>query len=86
MNIGDNYIVTIDKLGNLCVGLAKINDFLVMVDDVCPLDKVKIEITKLTKKLIINNIRFITKMVLIDFQTKIQFCAKGICYASIPVS
>lgn len=49
MNIGDNYIVTIDKLGNLCVGLAKINDFLVMVDDVCPLDKVKIEITKLTK-------------------------------------
>lgn len=49
MNIGDEFIVDIEKLTNLGTGLSKIDNFVIFVENSCPQDKVKIKITKVNK-------------------------------------
>ena len=49
MNIGDEYEVYIEKLTNLGYGLAKIDGFVVFVENACPQDRLKIKIIKKNK-------------------------------------
>ncbi len=49
MNIGEVYDVKIEKLTNLGLGLAKVNNFVVFVNNSCPQDKARIKITKVNK-------------------------------------
>lgn len=49
MKINDEITVTIEKLSNLGFGIAKIDGFVIFVENACPGDEVKIKITKLTK-------------------------------------
>lgn len=49
MNIGDEYNVIIEKLSNLGLGIARIDNFVVFVENACPADKVKITVTNLKK-------------------------------------
>ncbi len=49
MNVGEEYVVNIEKLTNLGLGLSRINDFVIFVENACPEDKLKIKITKITK-------------------------------------
>lgn len=49
MQINDEYTVNIEKLTNLGFGLAKIDNFVVFVENSCPGDKVSIKITKVNK-------------------------------------
>ena len=49
MQINDELIVTIEKLSNLGLGIAKPDGFVIFVENSCPQDVVKIKITKLTK-------------------------------------
>lgn len=49
MNIGEVYDVEIEKLTNTGAGLAKINNFVVFVNNTCPEDKVRIKINKVNK-------------------------------------
>lgn len=49
MKINDEYVVTIEKLTNLGLGLAKPEGLVVFVNNACPGDKLKIKITKVNK-------------------------------------
>ncbi len=49
MNVGEIFEVYIEKLTNLGAGLAKIDNFVVFVNNACPEDKLKIKITKINK-------------------------------------
>ena len=49
MKINDEYTVKIEKLTNEGAGLAKIDDFVIFIKDVCPLDTVKIKLLKINK-------------------------------------
>lgn len=49
MKINDEFIVEIEKLTNLGSGMAKIDGFVVFVENSCPQDKLKIKISKVNK-------------------------------------
>lgn len=49
MKQNDEFIVNIEKLSNLGTGITRIDGQVVFVENVCPLDKVKIQITKVHK-------------------------------------
>ena len=49
MKINDEYTVKIEKITNLGLGLARIDGFVVFVENTCPEDIVKIKITKVNK-------------------------------------
>ena len=49
MNIGDIFELKIEKLTSSGAGLGKVNGFVVFVQNVCPLDVVRVKITKITK-------------------------------------
>ena len=49
MKLGDEYTLTIEKMTNLGLGLARTNNFVIFVKNACPKDKVKIKITKVNK-------------------------------------
>lgn len=49
MKVNEEFITEIEKLTNLGLGLAKVNNFVVFVPNTCPKDKVKIKITKINK-------------------------------------
>lgn len=49
MKINEEIITEIEKLTNLGLGLAKVNNFVVFIPNTCPKDKVKIKITKVNK-------------------------------------
>ena len=49
MKINDEYIVEIEKVTNLGAGIAKVEGFVIFIDNTCPKDKVKIRITKVNK-------------------------------------
>lgn len=49
MKINEEYIVKIEKITNLGLGLAKIDGFVVFVPNTCPDDQIKIKITKVNK-------------------------------------
>ena len=49
MNINDELQVNIEKLSNLGFGIAKVDGFVIFVENACPEDTVKIRLTKITK-------------------------------------
>ncbi len=49
MKIGEEYNLIIEKLSSTGMGLAKIDGFVIFVENVCPQDKVKVRITKINK-------------------------------------
>lgn len=49
MKINEEYVVEVEKLTNLGLGLAKIDGLVVFIENSCPGDKLKIKITKLNK-------------------------------------
>lgn len=56
MKVSDEYIVTVEKLTNLGLGLAKVDGFVVFIANSCPQDKLKIKITKVNKNFATANI------------------------------
>ena len=49
MNINDELTVTIEKLSNLGTGIARVDGFVIFVENACPQDELKIKITKVNK-------------------------------------
>lgn len=49
MQINDEIIVKIEKLSNLGTGIARVDGFVVFVNGACPLDELKVRVTKLSK-------------------------------------
>ena len=49
MKVNEEYVVNIEKITGTGLGLARIEGFVVFVDNACPNDKLKIRITKITK-------------------------------------
>lgn len=49
MKINDELIVEIEKLSNLGFGIARVDGFVVFVENACPQDKLRIKITKANK-------------------------------------
>lgn len=49
MLINDEYVVNIEKISNLGTGIAKLDGFVIFVENACPGDEVKVKITKVTK-------------------------------------
>ncbi len=49
MKVNEEYIVKIEKITNLGLGLAKVDGFVVFVPNSCPNDEIKIKITKVNK-------------------------------------
>jgi 23S rRNA (uracil1939-C5)-methyltransferase len=49
MKVNEEYNVKIEKITNLGVGLAKIDGFVVFIENSCPEDELKIKITKVNK-------------------------------------
>ena len=49
MKLNDEYITRIEKITNLGAGIARIEGFVVFVENSCPDDEVKIKITKINK-------------------------------------
>lgn len=49
MNINDELTVSIEKLSNLGTGIARVDGFVIFVENACPEDELKIKITKVTK-------------------------------------
>ena len=49
MNTGDELTVKIDGFSNLGFGIAKVNGFVIFIENSCPGDEVKIKLTKVTK-------------------------------------
>jgi 23S rRNA (uracil1939-C5)-methyltransferase len=56
MKVNEEYIVKIEKVTNLGAGLAKVDGFVVFVDNACPEDELKIKITKVNKSYAIGQI------------------------------
>lgn len=49
MNINDEIVVNIEKLSNLGTGIARVDGFVVFVENACPQDELRVKITKVTK-------------------------------------
>lgn len=49
MECGNKYDVIVEKITNLGLGLARINNFVVFIENACPQDKLRIKITKVKK-------------------------------------
>ena len=49
MNVNEEYIVKIEKLSNLGLGIAKIDGMVVFVENSCPEDELLVKITKINK-------------------------------------
>lgn len=49
MNINDELTVTIEKLSNLGTGIARVDGFVIFVENACPQDELKVKITKINK-------------------------------------
>ena len=49
MKIGDKHLVTVEKLSNLGLGIVRIDNMVVFVENACPNDELEIEITQLKK-------------------------------------
>ncbi|MBE7712571.1 MAG: 23S rRNA (uracil(1939)-C(5))-methyltransferase RlmD [Cyanobacteria bacterium SIG26] len=49
MKVNDEHVVKIEKLTNLGLGLAKVDNFVVFVENTCPEDLVRIKLTKINK-------------------------------------
>ncbi|MBQ8460374.1 23S rRNA (uracil(1939)-C(5))-methyltransferase RlmD [bacterium] len=49
MKIGEEYILKIEKISNLGAGIARIDGFVVFIENSCPGDILKVQITKLNK-------------------------------------
>lgn len=49
MNINDELTVTIEKLSNLGTGIARVDGFVIFVENACPQDEVKVRIAKINK-------------------------------------
>ena len=49
MNINEELVVKIEKLSNLGTGIARVDGFVVFVENACPQDELKVQITKVTK-------------------------------------
>ena len=49
MNIGDKFVVDIEKMATPGVGIAHVDSFIIFVDCACSFDKLEIEITKIFK-------------------------------------
>lgn len=49
MNINDELTVKVEKLSNLGYGIAKVDGFVIFIENACPEDELKIKITKVTK-------------------------------------
>ena len=49
MNTGEEYVVTVEKLAFRGLGLAKVDNFVVFVENACPQDVLRISITRVTK-------------------------------------
>lgn len=49
MNINDELTVRIEKLSNLGTGIARVDGFVIFVENSCPQDELKIKITKVNK-------------------------------------
>ena len=49
MNINDELTVTIEKLSNLGTGIARVDGFVIFVENACPQDELKVIITKINK-------------------------------------
>lgn len=49
MNTNDEIVVKIEKLSNLGTGIARVDGFVVFVENACPQDELKVKITKVTK-------------------------------------
>jgi len=49
MNTGEEYLISVEKLAFRGLGLAKINNFVVFIENACPQDELKILITRVTK-------------------------------------
>lgn len=56
MKLNDEYITRIEKITNLGAGIARIEGFVVFVENSCPDDEVKIKITKINKNFAIGEI------------------------------
>lgn len=61
MKINEEYTVKIDKMSNLGLGIAKIDGFVVFVENSCPEDELLIKITKLNKNYANGEIKTIIK-------------------------
>lgn len=49
MNINDEIVVKIEKFSNLGTGIARVDGFVIFVENACPEDEVRVKITKVTK-------------------------------------
>lgn len=49
MNINDELTMKVEKLSNLGYGIAKVDGFVVFIENSCPEDELKVKITKVTK-------------------------------------
>ena len=49
MKIGDKHTVTIEKISNLGLGIARVDGIVVFVENTCPNDEVIVEITHIKK-------------------------------------
>ena len=56
MKLNDEYITRIEKITNLGAGIARIEGFVVFVENSCPDDVVKVKITKINKNFAIGEI------------------------------
>ncbi len=49
MNINDELIVRIEKISNLGTGIARVDGFVIFVENACPEDELKVKVTKVSK-------------------------------------
>lgn len=49
MNLNDELVVKVEKFSNLGTGIAKVNGFVIFIDNACPEDEVRVKITKVNK-------------------------------------
>lgn len=49
MNINDELVVRIEKLSNLGTGIARVDGFVIFVENACPEDELKVKVTKVSK-------------------------------------
>lgn len=49
MNINDELTLKVEKLSNLGYGIAKVDGFVIFIENACPEDELKVKITKVTK-------------------------------------
>lgn len=49
MNINDELVVRIEKLSNLGTGIARVDGFVIFVENACPEDELRVKVTKVSK-------------------------------------